>query len=235
VDQRLGDQEPPAHAARERARIGVGPVGEADRGQDLVAAALALGHAVEPGLDLQRLARGEEGIEIELLRHDPDRPPGAARMDVDVEVPDLRAARGLDHEAGEDVDERRLAGAVGTQQAEDRAARHRKLDAVQRFFGWRAAAAGVDLAQRLDLDRERRRAVAPGDLIEAAGLEHPCPRPEAAAAIHFCRTFGHAGAPSAAPRARGGAPPARLRGGRSRARRIVNACRHVNDCLTTMR
>ena len=43
VDQRLGDQQPPPHAAGERAGIGVGLVGEADGREHLVGPPLAPG------------------------------------------------------------------------------------------------------------------------------------------------------------------------------------------------
>ena len=89
MDHRLGDQQPPLHAARQRARIGVGLVGQVHRGEQRVGLPLGLGHAVEPGLDLQRLARSEEGVEQDLLRDDADRALGVARVLVDVEAPDV--------------------------------------------------------------------------------------------------------------------------------------------------
>ena len=61
-------------------------------------------HAIETGLVLQHLERGEEGIEHDLLRHDPDRTLRVARAAIDVEAPDLSRAAGLHDEPGEDVD-----------------------------------------------------------------------------------------------------------------------------------
>jgi hypothetical protein len=139
----------------ERERAGIGLVGEAHRVEDLGRAALGPGHAVEAGLELQRLAGREEGVEVQLLRDDADGAAGAARVAVDVDAEDPCRARGLHHEAGQDVDEGGLARAVGAQEAEDGAAGHLEVDAVQRHLGRLALAAGVGLAQALELDGER--------------------------------------------------------------------------------
>ena len=132
MDHRLGDQQPPLHAARQGARIGIGLVGQVHRREQLVALPLGRRNAVQPGLDLQRLARREERVEDDLLRDDADRPLGVARMLVDVEAPDRHLAAGLHDQAGEDVDQRRLARAVGAEQAEDLPARHVEADVVER-------------------------------------------------------------------------------------------------------
>ena len=128
VHHRLRHQQPPPHAARQTAGVGVGLAGEADRRENLVGASLSLRHAVEAGLQLQQLARREERVEVELLRHDADRPARRAHFRVDVVAPDARLARGAHDQPGEDVDQRRLAGAVRSQQAEERALRHPQAD-----------------------------------------------------------------------------------------------------------
>jgi hypothetical protein len=109
---------------------------------------LRFGDAVEACLDLQRLDRREEGVEQDFLVDDADRRLGVARMRVDVEAPDLGAALGLVHQAGEDVDERRFPCAIGAEQAEDLAAGHVEADPVER-----ALAALIGLAEVLDADR----------------------------------------------------------------------------------
>ena len=152
VHHRLGDHEPPAHAARERARIGVGLVGQADRLQQLHGAALGARHAIEPGLEGQHLARREEGVEIELLGHDADRGARLARIAVDVDVPDADRARGLVDQARHDVDQGRLASAVRAEQAEQRAARDVEIDPVERGLGRHAVAAAIGLGQAADRD-----------------------------------------------------------------------------------
>ena len=147
MDHRLGDQQPPLHPAREGARIGVGLVLETDRAEQLLGPPPRLGHAVEAGLDLERLARREEGVEHDLLRDDADRRLGVARMPVDVEAPDRGAAAALVDQAGEDVDQGRLAGAVGPEQPEYLAPRHVEADPVQRPL-----AAGIGLLEIDDRD-----------------------------------------------------------------------------------
>src|SRR5678815_1357346 len=86
-------------------------------------------------------------VEQDLLRDDADGALRVARMLVDVKAPDARLAATLHDEAGEDVDQRRLAGAVRAEQAEDLAARNVEADAVQR-----ALSACIGLAQRFDAD-----------------------------------------------------------------------------------
>ena len=132
VHHRLGHHQPPLHAARERAHVGVGLVRQAERGEQLVGDALGPRHAVHAGLHVQRLARGEEDVGGDLLRHHADGGARVAGPLVDVAAPDGDRARGLLGQAREDVDEGRLAGAVGAEQAEDRAARDLQVDALQR-------------------------------------------------------------------------------------------------------
>src|SRR5205085_11511604 len=84
----------------------------------------------------------------DFLGHHTDRALGVARMGVDVEAPDARGPAGLHDEAGEDVDQRGLAGAVRAEQAENAAAGNVEADPVQR-----ALAALVGLLQIADRDR----------------------------------------------------------------------------------
>ena len=151
MDHRLGDQQPPLHSAREGARIGLGLVLEADRAEQLLGPPPRLGHAVEAGLDLERLARREEGVEDQLLGDDPDRHLGVARVLLDVEAPDGDAAAALVDQAGEDVDQGRLAGAVRPEQPENLALRHFQADPVERPL-----AAGIGLLEVDDRDGGRR-------------------------------------------------------------------------------
>ncbi len=143
VHQRLAQQQAAAHAARQRAGIGLGLVGQADHGQHLVGAALRFRHAVKPGLHLERCARREERVEVQFLRHHADGGAGLARVHVLVEAPDAHPPGGLDHQPRQDVDQRRLAGAVRAQQAEDRPRGNRQIDALQRLL----LSARIGLAQ----------------------------------------------------------------------------------------
>ncbi len=90
VHHRLGHHQPPPHAARQRARRRVGLVGEAEHLEQAVGAPLGGRHAVEPGLQLQQLARGEEEVDDDLLRHHADGGARLARRAVDVDAPDRR-------------------------------------------------------------------------------------------------------------------------------------------------
>ena len=107
----------------------------------------ALRHAIEPGLQVEQLARREEGIDVELLRHDADGARDSRGSLVEIEAPDLDLARGLDDQLGQDVDQGGLAGAVGAEQAEQPAARDRQIDALQRLLGGALAAGGISLVE----------------------------------------------------------------------------------------
>ena len=124
-----------------------------DRLEQFLAAPLGLGDAVEPALVLQHFERGEEGIEDDFLRHDADRALGIARIVVGIESPDLGIAARLAHQPRKDVDQRRLARAIGDEQAEDPALRHVEAYPLERQL-WRFARAGrgVFLDQIVDTD-----------------------------------------------------------------------------------
>ena len=155
MDHRLGDQQPPLHSARQRARMRIALVGEAHRLEQLLAAAVRLGDAVEPALVLEHLERGEEGIEEDLLRNDADRALGVAVIAVDVEPPDRRAAGGLGDQPRQNVDQRRLSRAVRAEQAEDLPFGHVEADPVERQLARRRPVAGVALHEVADRDGGR--------------------------------------------------------------------------------
>jgi hypothetical protein len=69
-------------------------------------------------------------------------------MTVDVEAPDRDRSAGLVHQARHDVDDRRLAGAIRAEQAEDLTAGNRQRDAVERPL-----APCVGLLEIVDRDR----------------------------------------------------------------------------------
>src|SRR5690606_32651764 len=69
------------------------------------------------------------------------------------EAPDLGRAGSLRHQPGEDVDQRRLARAVGAEQAEDAALRHVEAHVVEREFPRRALDPGIALDEIPDADR----------------------------------------------------------------------------------
>ncbi len=152
VHHGLGHHQAALHAAGQLAHIGVGLVGQAQAGQDLVGLPVGLLHAVEAGLHLQRLARGEEHVADDLLRHHADGRAGGAGVLVDVDVPDLHLARGLVHQPGQDVDEGGLARPVRAQQAEHGAARNGQVDALQRRLGRHHPIGRIGLDQTAGFD-----------------------------------------------------------------------------------
>ena len=140
-------KEPPLHAAGQGARIGLRLVLQMHRAQQRVGLAFCLGHAVQPGLQIQRLARREEGIEHDLLRHDTDRRLGVARIFVDVEAPDAGMARRLVDQPRQDVDQRGLARAIGAEQPEDQPPLDIEADIVERLL-----APGIGFGKMADRD-----------------------------------------------------------------------------------
>ena len=162
VQHRLGDQQAAAHAARQGAGIGFRFVGEADRFENFLGAALGVRDAVIAGLKIEQRARAEEGIDVELLRHHADRQPAGAGVGVEIVVPNFHVAGALHHQPGQNVDQRRFAGAVRAEQAEERATRDGEIDALERRLGRPQLAGGVGLDQTLYLNGIDRQGVGRG-------------------------------------------------------------------------
>ena len=152
VDHGLGHHQPASHAAGQGPGIGIGLVGKAQGPEDRIGLPLGRRHAVEPGMELEQLARREEGVDVQLLGHHADGGARLPRLAVDVEAPDLGVAAGLDDQAREDVDQRRLAGAVGPKKAEQGAARHIEIDGLEGPLGRCLAAGLVGLVEAVDRD-----------------------------------------------------------------------------------
>ena len=133
VHQRLRDQHAALHAARQRAHVGVGFVGEVEIGHDLVDPRVVVAQPEVAGLDAQGFAHGEERIEHEFLRHHAERAARGAEIGHDVVAAHRDAAFVGASEAGEDADERRLARAVRTEQSEELAFFDREADALERL------------------------------------------------------------------------------------------------------
>jgi hypothetical protein len=79
VHQRLRHQHAALHAARELAHVGIGLVGQAQADKQFVDPVVVVFDAEIAGLDAQRLAHGEEGVEHQLLRHHAELAAGAWR------------------------------------------------------------------------------------------------------------------------------------------------------------
>ena len=79
----------------------------------------AAAHSEEAAVEVQVLPHGQRAVERVRLRHDADQLLGDRRVAHDVDAADERLAGGRDHPRREHARGRRLAGAVGSEQAED--------------------------------------------------------------------------------------------------------------------
>jgi hypothetical protein len=128
----LGDLDPPAETAAEvhhfPARLG----GETELFQDPVRALadLRAAQTVEARERSEIVANGEEKLGGTFLDHDGDATADFERLGDDVAVEDGRGAGGRPRERRQDPQERRLAGAVRSEQAEDRAPLHIEREAI---------------------------------------------------------------------------------------------------------
>ena len=149
MHEREREVEPALHAARVAADLAVGRVGEADALEQLGAAAdaLALGQAVQRGLEAQVLAPGQQRVERGLLERGADRLAHVGALADDVVARHARRARGGRQQRGEHQDGGRLAGAVRPEEAVDLAGLDAEVDPVHR------AHAALELAnEAVDLD-----------------------------------------------------------------------------------
>ena len=124
ADQGLADAEALAHPARVRAGSAVGRIGEADPGEDRVDPRLvgaAFGR-IERGDEPQRLPTGHPVVEPRLLGEVADL-AAVAGAGLDRDAGDRRGAAGGLGQSGEELDGGRLPGAVGPEEAVDRAGR----------------------------------------------------------------------------------------------------------------
>ena len=132
VDERLADQHAALHAAGERSHVGIRLRREVEVMQDLVDPRALLAQAEVTRLELERLAHAEERIEHELLRDDAEASPCGSEIGDDVVAEHAHGAAVGARQSRDDRDERRLAGAVWTEQPEELALRDRQVDAVER-------------------------------------------------------------------------------------------------------
>ena len=135
MDEREREVEPPLHPARVAADLAVGGVGEADPLEQLVAArsALGLGDA-RAARSAAACARGpvSSGVERRLLQRGADRRAHPRPFGDDVEAADPRDAAGRRQQRRQHQHRRRLAGAVGPEEAVDLARLDLEVDAVDR-------------------------------------------------------------------------------------------------------
>jgi hypothetical protein len=136
-------------------RVGLGePVGgvaQVHGGEHVVnpAAALSAGHVEQAGEQGHVLPSREAGVGRQLLGHVADQAPGREGLLHDVVAEDIDAAPVRRQQGGQDADGRRLAGAVGPEQAGRSPFGHVEVDAVDGHERTKA------LAQLVDADGER--------------------------------------------------------------------------------
>ena len=124
--------------------------------EDFVDPGVVVANAEIAGLDCERFAHGEERIEHELLRHDAQRAARIAVVGDDVVAQHPRRAGVGAGQPREDRDQRRLARAVRSQQAEELALLDGEAHAGQRLHAAEAAGDVVDF----DGERHDRRSIA---------------------------------------------------------------------------
>ena len=144
ADERHCDVETALLAAGELAGAIVRLALEPDEGDRLVDVARG---GVVAGVELERLAHGEERLDAALLEDDPDALPPSAVSVLRVDAQDADLARAPLAIALEDLDRGRLPGAVGPEEREDLAGGDRQVDAADGLVR------AVRLAQAADLDR----------------------------------------------------------------------------------
>ena len=132
-DERRREVEPPAHSAGVGLRRSARRIDQVEAFEQLAAAPLRgrPGLAVEAADHCQVLEPGQVLVDRRVLAGEPDLRPQRRRVADDVEAEDGRAAAVGPQQRREDPDKRRLAGAVGAEQPQDRAGRDVEVDSVE--------------------------------------------------------------------------------------------------------
>ncbi len=89
--------------------------------------------AVELAEELEVLTHREDGIDARLLRGDPEEFGRSGTVPDGVDTTDGDGARVGAEQAGDDRQQRRLAGSIAPEQADDLARLHVEVDALKRF------------------------------------------------------------------------------------------------------
>jgi hypothetical protein len=130
LDERLSDTEALLHALRHRLHAAPGGLRQPDEREQalaLVGRAVRAGEALVQHEQLVGSRPAREAEQLGEVARAPSRGRAAGAM-----PEDLDAAGGRANEAGRDLRQRRLAGAVGTEQTDELAARHAQRDPVER-------------------------------------------------------------------------------------------------------
>ena len=146
MQQGAGDLDTPRLAAGQSAHLLVGAIREADDGQGLLGAlsGLAAPDAVQRGVVHEVLGQREILVERARLEDDTEALQGRARPPAHVVAQNADLARDVVVETRDEREERRLAGAVETEQHGEGAARDRDGDVVEHEVVAEAVAHSVD-------------------------------------------------------------------------------------------
>src|SRR6185436_149619 len=134
---------------------------------------LGVAQAVKPREGAEVVAHRQKQLDGGLLNHDGDAPAHVERRGDDAVAEDAGLARGRPGERREDLQQRRLAGAVRTEQAEDRASRDVEREVVDGAHG-RLPATGVELHEVADANR-RIRHVCKFAVLTNSSVRRYCP------------------------------------------------------------
>jgi hypothetical protein len=176
VRQRLGDQHPPLHAARQLHHLRVALVPERQLPQHPLQIGVVARLAEEPAGKADGVDHPLERLERDVLRHEPDKRPRPAVVRADVVPADRHPpARGR-HQPADGRDQRRLPRPVRAEEREKLALPDRQGNAPQRL-----EAAGIDLPEVLHCHDVGHGCWASGYLFAArpwhvrAGVDSPDP------------------------------------------------------------
>ena len=133
ADERLRDPEPLLHALRHPVDTAVGGVGERHELEQAAALGGAATRARKPLVQLEHLVRAVPAREAEELRQIAERRACGARAGA--RTGNLGLAFRLPHETDRDLHERRLAGAVRSEQPEELALADHQIDTFQSLHG----------------------------------------------------------------------------------------------------
>ena len=133
MGERLGDQNPALHAARQGENLAVLAVPQRQRLQDLADVIRIGALAPQPTAEAHRRPHRLEGVGGQFLGHEADQRSRRPIVADDVVPIDRHAPLGRVDDAADDADQRRLAGAVRPQQRKDLAAANVEIDALERL------------------------------------------------------------------------------------------------------
>ena len=232
VDQPDDDVQPAPLATGERLGLALPQAVEVELAEQLLAALGRLGgaHPVQPGVVDDLLARAGVGIRGAALRHVADPPADADRVGDQVAAGDRGGAGGGFEQRGQHAQRRRLAGAVGAEEADDLTGLDVEVDpddGVDLLLALAEGAgepAGVDHVRQLahghrqessEFAEGRRQSVPVVALVRGCGAPAAPP----------CRCGPEIGPATRTGRAAGWAPsrPRRRRRGRRRGRSATSA------------